>query len=312
MAQTFSDYEAPPQAPHHQLVPAIESDAGHILLRPNRDGHGYKLADGAEGFGPADVDNEITPRIGRRGAMLGEQRETESDMMLPIIISSTTTAEVRRLVAEMSAVFKRADGMFKVLLTDPATGITRYRHVAYREGLRTPVWSGPTMVKYSITADYMDPWAYSVETEEVRLEVAPGASGGLTVPVHIPIRFSRSAQTTDRFGANTGDNPSPVTLRFNGPVTDPEIELIGHWKFSVRGSLAWDEYLEVDPLNSTAYVYSTTGRSRRTAYNMISVGSRFTDLVMPPGTHPFAFRALDETYTATVTATWPHTFAGMI
>lgn len=312
MVQEVSDYVAPPRTHHQQLVASLESDAGRILLRPNELGHGFKLTTDAEGFGPADVENEVTPRVGRRGAMLGEQREVEADMFLPIIIRSTTSAEVRRLVAEMSAVLKRADGTFRVMLTDPATGVTKYRDVAYREGLRTPVWSSPTTVKYSITADYMDPWAYSVGEESVTLSVAPGASGGLVVPVTFPIRFARSAQTTERFGTNTGGNPSPVTLRFNGPVTDPEAELIGQWKFKINGTLAWDEYLEVDPLNSTAYVYSTTGRSRRSAYNMISVGSRFTDLVMPPGTHPFAFRAIDTTYTATVTATWPHTFAGMI
>lgn len=305
------DYVAPPEAPHQGLIASIESDAGRIELKPNRYGHGFKLTDEAEGFGPADVENEITPRVGRRGAVLGEQRETEADMFLPIIIRSTTSAEVRRLVAYMSSVFKRADGTFKVMLTDPVTGLSRYRYVAYREGLRTPVWSSPTTVKYSITADYMDPWAYSVGTEEVPLHVAPRASGGMSVPVVLPVRFARSAQTTERFGENTGDQPAPVTLRFNGPATNPEAELIGQWRFSIRGTLAWDEYLVVDPLESTAYVYSTTGRSRRAAYNMISVGSRFTDLVMPPGQHPFGFRAVDDTHTATMVASWPHTFASM-
>lgn len=308
----YSDYQAPPATPHLQLIPTIESDNRSIVLRPNRLGLGYRLADGAEGFGPTDVENEIIPRVGRRGAVLGTQRETESDVYLPIIVKSTSSQEIRRLVADMTEVFNRANGMFKIMLTDPATGVTTYRRVAYREGLRSPEWMSPQAVKYSITADYVDPWAYSNHTEQVTLEVAPAATGGVTFPLRFPVRFNRSALTTDRLGTNNGSNPAPVSLRFNGPVTDPEIELVGLWRFAVRGTLQWDEYLVIDPMDSTATVYSTTGRNPRSAYNMMSVGSRFTDLEMPPGTHPFVFRALDDTYTATVEATWPHTYSGMI
>src|SRR5690625_2306346 len=156
-------------------------------------GHGYKLGENPEGFGAGPVENELTPRLGRRGAMLGLQRETEADMFLPIIIRSTHAAEVRRLVAEMAEVMKRADGTFRVILTDPATGASRYRDVAYREGLDTPDWRSPVAVKFSITADYMDPWAYSTEpATPVVIPVAPSASGGLVAPIRVPIRVARS------------------------------------------------------------------------------------------------------------------------
>src|SRR5690625_1278350 len=129
-----TEYVAPPSAPHEQLVASIESDVGQIVLRPNMYGHGYKLTDDAEGFGAGDVENELTPRLGRRGAMLGVQRETESDMFLPIVIRSTSAAEVRRLVAELTKVLKRADGTVRIVLTDPATGEARYRSEERRVG----------------------------------------------------------------------------------------------------------------------------------------------------------------------------------
>jgi hypothetical protein len=311
VVQQYSDYVAPPSAPHQQLIPSIESDAGNILLRPNMYGHGYKLGEDAEGFGAGPVENELTPRLGRRGAMLGVQRETEADMFLPIIIRSTHAAEVRRLVAEMTHVMNRADGTFRVILTDPATGESRYRDVAYKDGLETPDWRSPRAVKFTITADYMDPWAYSTQRGEVTIPVARESSGGLQAPVRVPVRVARSGGAVDRWGTNEGEKPAPVTLRFDGPVSDPVVELQGHWAFRVNGSLAWDEYLVVDPQEATATVYSTTSNASRLAYSMIRTGSRFTDLVLPPGQHGFTFRAIDPTFTASMTATWPHTYASM-
>src|SRR5690625_61548 len=306
-----TEYVAPPSAPHEQIFASIESDVGHIVMRPNMYGHGYKLTDDAEGFGAGDVENELTPRLGRRGAMLGVQRETESDMFLPIVIRSTSAAEVRRLVAELTKVLKRADGTVRIVLTDPATGEARYRDIAYRDGLKTPVWSSPLAVKFSLTADYMDPWAYSTDDESVSLAVAPGASGGLRVPVRFPVRFARSGGVRDRWATNNGENPAPVMLRFDGPMTDPVVELQGFWRFALSGTLAYDEYLVVDSRARSINIHSTTSPSVRAAFSWIRDGSRFSDLVIPPGQHAFSFQAVDDTYTASMTASWPHTFSSM-
>jgi len=217
------------------------------------------------------------------------------------------------MIAKLTSVLKLADGTSRLSLTDQATGEGRYRDIAYKNGLDTPAWSSPTTVKYIIDVDYMDPWAYSTERGQVTIPVAREASGGLQAPVRVPVRVARSGGAVDRWGTNAGENPAPVTLRFDGPVSDPEVELQGHWTFRVRGSLAWDEYLIIDPdlTNPTATIYSTTSSTTRDAYTMIRTGSRFTDLVLPPGQHSFTFRAIDPTYTASMTASWPHTYASM-
>lgn len=311
MTQYYSDYVAPAEEPHRQLIPSFESDEGTIVLRPNRYGHGYTLGEGAEGLGAGRVENELVPRTGRRGALLATQRETEADMLLPVIIRSTHAEEVRRLVAELDRVMNRAEGTFRVVLTHPETGESRYRDVAYTEGLETPDWRSPVAVKFSIRADYEDPWAYSKELGRVNIPIARAASGGVRFPLRFPVSFARSGGTTERWGTNLGKKPAPVTLQFDGPVTDPEVELQGHWRFHVRGSLEWDEYLVIDGKEHTAFVYSTTGRRRRSAFTMIDTGSRLTDLVMPPGQHAFNFRAIDPTFSTEMTARWPHTYSSM-
>lgn len=500
MIQEFSDYEAPPEAPHYQLVPAIESDQGKIILRPNKLGMGYKMTQDAEGFGAGNVENELTPRPGRRGAMLGVQRETESDMFIPIIIKTTSTGETRRLVSQLTKVLKLAEGPVRISLANPENEEVRYRDVVYREGLGTPEWSGPKIVKFSLTFDYMDPWAYSKDNGVLEIDVAPGATGGMCMDesepisytqdggvtikkvdgqevsrnllgdsarletssgwwemsadlefggwgngkgvkitessdkpgragmaldisertdeylgvavdakaeydsprlrvmaysseessvsrqtidvtgdreryilaVHItkgtwdriyidfldvpanevagyvdrmhlavgdteesvtdrletyfdastpdvppsvglcaPLTAARTGGMRDRHATNEGEKPAPVTLQFNGPVTNPEVQIPGLWTFALDGTLQWDEYIVVDSKNRTISIYSTTSNATRTAYAWIRKGSRFSDLVIPPGRHPMTFRAVDDTYTASMSASWPHTYQAM-
>lgn len=301
--------------PHQVAV--LESEHGRIELARTRPGIGYRLTDDAEGFGAGLVENELTPRLGRRGSMRGTQREAAGTMMLPIVISGRSRAEIRAMVTELTRVLKLAQGTARLSLVDQETGEGRYRDIAYTSGLETPAWSSPTTVKYILDVDYMDPWAYSTEHGQVTIPVAPSASGGLIAPIKVPIRVARSVGAADRWGTNNGEMPAPVTLRFDGPVSDPEVTLQGQWTFRVNGSLEWDEYLVIEPdlTEPTAYVYSTTRpeswSQRRAAYTMIATGSRLSDLVMPPGQHAFTFRAYDPTYTATMTATWPHTYQSM-
>lgn len=312
MAKVFSDYEAPTPAPHEQLAVSFESDEGKILLRPNKRGQGYKLLVDVENLGAGEVENEVVPRPGQRGALLGQQRETELDMYLPVKITSTSSVEVRRLASELAKVLKLADGTARISVMDPATGQTRYRDFAYQSGLSTPEWSSPLTAVYGLTVQYMDPWAYSDDEDSVTLTVAPGASGGLTVPIEFPVAFARSGTTRDRHATNIGNKPAPVSLRFDGPMTDPEVAIPGLWTFKLSGTLEWDEYIIVDSKQRTINIYRTTGAGVRSAYTWIKKRSRFTDLIIPPGRHSMTFRAIDDTYTASMTASWPHTYQSMI
>lgn len=310
---TEPTYTAPPHTVSSPLVGVLESEHGKIVLKRNQLGYGYRLTDDAEGFGAGLVENELTPRLGRRGSMLGTQREAAGTMILPVVITSTSTVEVSRMVAELTKILKLADGTSKISLVDPDTGAGRYREIAYKDGLSTPQWSSPYHVKFALDVDYMDPWAYSTDDESVPLAVAPGASGGLSVPVRFPVRFARSGGVRDRWATNNGENPAPVMLRFDGPMTNPVVELQGFWRFALSGTLAYDEYLIVDTRRTpaTINIYSTTRPGHRSAFSWIRDGSRFSDLVIPPGQHAFSFQAVDDTYTASMTASWPHTFSSM-
>src|SRR5699024_3746098 len=129
--------------------------------------------------------------------------------------------------------------------------------------------------------------------------------------IRVPIRGARTGGTLARHATSNGSADAPVTLQFNGRVRDPEVRLQGGWRFTIRGSLECDEYLGIDSMDRTAIVYSTTSNRTRTAYTMIANGSRFSDLLLPPGQNSLQFTAIDDTYTASVTASWPHSSISM-
>src|SRR5690625_6262103 len=139
----------------NRLIGVLESEHGRIELERDRPGLGYRLTDDAEGFGAGLVENELTPRLGRRGSMLGTQREAAGTMMLPIVISGRSRAEIRAMVTELTRVLKLAQGTARLSLVDQETGEGRYRDIAYTSGLETPAWSSPTTARYILDVGEM-------------------------------------------------------------------------------------------------------------------------------------------------------------
>ena len=152
---------------------------------------------------------------------------------------------------------------------------------------------------------------YSVSREEVTINVAPEVSGGLIVPVTFPIHMAPAAGTSSRFGVNEGSVASPAVIQFNGPAKDPVATLEGGWRFGVNGTLAWDEYLVADARAKTVSIHSTTSSRTRSAFSWIRKGSRLSALMIPPGQQAFSFEAIDPTFTASMTISWPHTYQSM-
>jgi len=264
-----------------------------------------------------DLRLDRTDRLGRHGQMAGKDYISKRVWTMTL----TTLANDENGAVALASQWERVVLDDDVMLSSELAMLeySRDRQTWYRVYGRPSDYAGPDLGDHTregagdivLQFEQLDPWHYSEHSEQVSIPVARSASGGARIPMRFPVSFARSGGTVDRWGTNSGEKPAPVTLRFDGPVSDPEVELQGQWSFRVRGSLAWDEYLVIDQQDTTATIYSTTSDQSRAAYSMIRTGSRFTDLVMPPGQHAFTFRALDPTFTASMTASWPHTFASM-
>src|SRR5690625_2613034 len=267
--------------------------------------------------GETAIDDHDTPRVGRDGVMPGSDYLRSAQWLLELgAHDQGGTAGVLAKFGELERRWKawanRSNGNVPLEYSTGHDGVWHRIYGRPRQylppagGFQSEQGRGSAQIAFQ----QQDPLPYSVDEQHVKLGVAPGVSGGLVAAIRVPIRVARTGGTLAGLAVNDGDADAPVTLRFDGPVTDPEVRLQGGWRFAVRGSLAWDEYLLIDPMDRTATVYSTTSNRTRSAFNMMG-GSRFSDLLLPPGRNNLQFTAIDATYTARVTASWPHTSISM-
>lgn len=135
-------------------------------------------------------------------------------------------------------------------------------------------------------------------------------SGGLVAPLTAPLTtvgesVSRSMVTVG------GDHASGLTVVFQGPVTDPYVE-IGDVRVRLKGSLAWDERVVVDGQPWARHVWrnwTTTDRHVPAQGLLTADSTPLKSLELDPGEYDVFFggRSLDGS--ATVSVFWRDAFA---
>lgn len=134
----------------------------------------------------------------------------------------------------------------------------------------------------------VDPYFYGADKESAVVRLTSGGAGGLLAPLAAPLATTGSS---DRSTALTVTSDLPVwpVIKIAGPIINPEVELLGLWKFRLLDSLAYDQKLTIDTRPWRRGVYVTPGRkSRRGALSRDSV--RLVDAAIPAGTYEIAFR----------------------
>lgn len=264
-----------------------------------------------------DMRFDRTDRLGRDGQMAGTDLISKSVWDFTLHTNQQTEDEALAFASAWQRAWRDPDirdGTKTVPLE-----YSRNRQDWFRVYGRPTLFTGPEMDVFTVQGrgvmdlqfEQLDPLHYSSEEESVSIDMAPGVTGGMRVPVRFPIRFNRNGVPAERWRDNNGEAPAPVTLRFYGPVTDAVASVDGLWRFAMKGTLAWDEYLEVNPVTATAVIHSTSGANPRPAFSMIRTGSRLSDLVLSPGRHGFSFTGIDPSFTASMTASWPHAYSSM-
>lgn len=264
-----------------------------------------------------DMRFDRTDRLGRDGQMAGTDLISKSVWDFTLHTNQQTEDEALAFASAWQRAWRDPDvrdGTKTVPLE-----YSRNRQDWFRVFGRPTLFTGPELDVFTVQGrgvldlqfEQLDPLHYSENKETATLYVAPGASGGLTVPVSFPIEMAGSGGVRDLWATNSGDNPAPVIMQFNGPLANPVVALQGHWRFALTGTLQWDEFLVVDARARTIKVHSKTNGSERSAYSWIRKGSRFSDLIIPPGQHALSFEGTDDTATASVNVSWPHTYQTM-
>lgn len=134
----------------------------------------------------------------------------------------------------------------------------------------------------------------------------PKAQGGLVGSLKGPLI---AAGTNDGSGILSvhGSKPSWLTTRINGPIINPTIELLGFWKFQLNVTLAYDQWVVIDPTPWTRMVRRNDGANLAGEFTAASV--TLSEMRAPKGDQQLLLTGIDATNTATAQAYWRDTYA---
>lgn len=148
------------------------------------------------------------------------------------------------------------------------------------------------------TFQLTDPLYYSDAEGRVDLNIVPAESALLRFPTAPPFRWASPGDETVRGAVVGGDAPTPLTVRFFGPVSRPWVR-VGGVLIQVTGDLAYDRTLIVDARAKTIRYENGTP-----APGMISPATRLADLRVAPGVHEVTYGGVDITGTSRVEVAW--------
>lgn len=142
---------------------------------------------------------------------------------------------------------------------------------------------------------------YSDTLESSSVSIIPPSSGGLVGPLEGPLV---GAGTTEIQGdiqvGGTAD--TWLVSRINGPILNPQIEVVGKWSAKTLLDLDSDQYLDIDPQTWSRKVRRSTGASEGGKFTHAS--QPITEMLVSPGPAEVVLRGTDPTGTASAMFSW--------
>lgn len=128
--------------------------------------------------------------------------------------------------------FKRSFNITSQSLVVELGDISRQVQVMQSSSAPLVEWAGVNILKFSIGLTALDSYLYDTQSVSGKTGL-PHTQGGMTFPYHFEDLNTGSESTwvwseTTVSGSvrltNTGSAPSPVTIRIDGPVVNPQVE----------------------------------------------------------------------------------------
>ena len=143
----------------------------------------------------------------------------------------------------------------------------------------------------------LDPLIYSGELHEAPLGL-PRWSGGLAVPVEVPVSLDAELSDGVTTITNAGMRTARVLLRFDGPVSRPAVTLAGA-TLALDLDIPAGHWVDVDTLDRTVLYDGHISRLQ---------DARGSWPVLPPGSHELRFTARRFDPDAALTVRWRDTY----
>lgn len=172
-----------------------------------------------------------------------------------------------------------------MLLTVTIGGVSRQTQVMQASSAPLIKWAGVNVLKYSIGLVALSPYLFGLETVSDSTGL-PSSSGGMVFPYSFEDRatgsvsgwvWSEKVESGQVWLQNTGTAPSPVLIRIDGPVVDPQVTHIGSghvMAFDLR--LGSGQYVLINGRTHEILVDGSDparGRVKRRGWSQAEVGS---------------------------------------
>lgn len=152
-----------------------------------------------------------------------------------------------------------------------------------------------------LTFESVDDLWYGPE-EVTEISFVPPVGGGFTFPLEFPLTFDEGPTVRNASVVVAGDVATWPVFEITGPVTNPEIDVVGVGKLIFKVTLAADQFLVVDTRPWARWVkrgYAPSPEVLAAFPGALSAqGARLSDMALPVGTHQILLRGYDPTNTA--------------
>ena len=135
--------------------------------------------------------------------------------------------------------------------------------------------------------------------------VAP-VQGGLTAPLIAPLTTVGTGAERAGFVTNTGDLPTPLKIRFYGPIQNPVLRSAAGWEVGLRTSIGAGDWIEIDPLNTTV-----KKRNGSSVAGLLTTRTRLSTVNLPVGKSELFLSGVDLSNSSKVEVRWRDAFTGL-
>lgn len=271
----------------------------------------------ADGFNPgtAELIGNSTKIAGSDGVRFGRRQYGSSTWAFRLFADRDNPAGALESMQQLGDVWPQE----AVRLTPDTVSALRYRlagrtRVIFGQGGRwTPAIDNTLLGgTFAVAADFetVDHLYYDDEVNVSEVPIAPPLSVGGLIPPFIPPFTSLGTNPTRSGDIEVGGNrPTPVWVVFNGPVSDPRIDVSGHlsngnawagWTAKVEDVVYTDDPVIIDARPWARSATRLGGGSVRVSPRV----TKISQMLLPPGRHKIMFSGLDPTATATVNVYW--------
>lgn len=160
----------------------------------------------------------------------------------------------------------------------------------------------------AVTCDFQTADDLWYDPEDIStIKLIPDVGGGLIAPLASPLSTTASSDRSQVVNVG-GTLPTWPTMTITGPITNPEVEVVGLFNLAFNITLAADQTLVVD---TRPWARTIKRNGANVAGSLRASGSRLSDAALTPGSYNVAFRGTSATGTPQVQFTWRNAYPTM-